>query len=201
MTRPPSLVLASQSAARSRLLAAAGLAFETAPALIDEDAVKDAMLAEGAKPVAIAEALAELKALRVSMQWPGCLVIGADQVLVADGRLFSKPDNLDAARRQLQDLRGKTHELITAAVVARDGGAVWRHTARARLTMRPFSDAFIESYLAAIGHGAIRSVGCYEIEGRGIQLFSRIEGDPYVIQGLPLLPLMTLFRDHKILPE
>lgn len=201
MTTPPRLVLASQSVARRRLLAAAGLDFATAPAQIDEDSVKDAMLAEGAKASEIAETLAELKAVRVSAQWPGCLVIGSDQALVADGRLFSKPENRDQARRQLQDLRGRSHELITAAVAARNGAAIWRETARARLTMRPFSDAFLEHYLEAIGDDALRSVGCYEIEGRGVQLFSRIDGDPYVIQGLPLLPLMTLLRDHKILPE
>lgn len=197
-TGSPPLVLASKSAARARLLTMAGLEFATIAAKVDEEAVKDAMLAEGATPAHVAETLAELKAVRPSTGLPGAFVIGSDQVLVADGQLYSKPESLDEAREQLMALRGKPHELITAVVIARDGGAIWRHMARARLTMRKFSDDFIDWYLGQTGDRALQTVGCYEIEGLGATLFSRVDGDPYVIQGLPLLAVLDFLRTHKV---
>src|SRR5690606_6602294 len=134
----------SESRSRARMLEAAGVPFRAEAARIDEDAVKDAMLAEKAAPAAIADTLAELKALRVAARAPQSLVLGADQLLVLDGAIYSKPADRDAARAQLAALSGKTHELISAAVVARGNRAIWRHVSRARLTVRPLSDAFIE---------------------------------------------------------
>lgn len=198
--QPTDLILASESRSRARMLEAAGVPFTARAAKIDEDAVKDAMLAEGAAAGNIAETLAELKALRVTAQAPQSLVLGADQVLVLDGVIYSKPLDMEDAEAQLRALSGKTHELISAAVVARGDRAIWRQVSRARLTVRELSDAFIENYLTQCGEGILRNVGCYEIEGLGAQLFSRIEGDLFVIQGLPLLPLMAFLREHKILP-
>ncbi|MDA5192377.1 Maf family protein [Govanella unica] len=198
MSSAPAFVLASQSAARARMLTMAGLEFATLSAKVDEEAVKSAMLAEGATPAHVAETLAELKAVRPSANLPGALVLGSDQVLVAEGMLYSKPETLAEARAQLQALRGKTHELITAAVIARDGVAVWRHVARVRLVMRSFSDEFIDWYLGKLGDRALQTVGCYEIEGLGSTLFARVDGDPYVIQGLPLLAVLDFLRSHKV---
>lgn len=197
---PPSVVLASKSEARARLLKRVGVDFDTVASKVDEDTVKDAMLAEGAKPFEIAETLAELKALRPSVQIPGALVIGADQVLVADGKIFSKPETQADARAQLLSLRGKPHELISAVVIAKDGKAIWRDISRAKLQMRLFSDEFVDWYLNEMGDRVFSTVGCYEIEGLGATLFSRVEGDPYVIQGLPLLPVLDFLRTHKVLP-
>ena len=195
------LILASASAARAAMLTAAGIAHEVQPARIDEAAVKAAMTAEGAPPRDIADKLAEMKALRVSQRQPGRLVLAADQVLVQDGRLYDKPADMTAARAQLAALRGQTHELLSAAVVARDGAPVWRHVGAARLTMRPFSDEFLDAYLARIGDLALTSVGCYHLEGLGAQLFARVEGDYFTILGLPLLELLGFLRARGVLPE
>lgn len=194
----PPLVLASLSAVRARMLAAAGLAFEVRAAPVDEEEAKRALKADGAAPEDIAETLAELKARRVSAQMPEALVIGADQVLVAEGVMFDKPSSLKEAREHLRRLRGKRHELITSAVVARVGARIWHHTARARLLMRPFGDAFLDDYLKALGEDALASVGAYQIEGLGAQLFSAVEGDLFTIQGLPLLPLLEFLRVHGV---
>lgn len=195
----PCLILASASVARARLLTQGGLRFETMPAAVDEETVKDAMLGAGAAPAQIAEALAELKALRVGSLVPAeAFVLGSDQVLVAEDALYSKPNSLAEARAQLLALRGKPHQLITAAVVARGGAVIWRHVARATLHMRDFSPAFLDWYMDRIKERALLSVGCYEIEGLGVQLFSQIDGDPYTIQGLPLLPLLAYLREHGL---
>lgn len=195
------LILASASPARLALLAAAGVAAEAIPARIDETAVKQALLAEGAPPRDIAGKLAELKALRVSARHPGRLVLGADQVLVADGRLFDKPDSLAAARDQLVALRGRTHQLLSAAVIALDGAPVWRHVGTARLTTRPFSETFLDEYLARTGDLALTSVGCYHLEGLGAQLFARVEGDYFTVLGLPLLEVLGFLRARGVLTE
>jgi septum formation protein len=194
------LVLASASATRARLLKAAAVPFEVVPAHVDEDAVKASMLGEGAPPRNVADALAELKAVRISASRPGTLVLGADQVLEIEGELVSKSESMDEARALLRRLRGKSHLLISAAVLAQDGVPLWRHIAQATLGMRDFSDGFLEDYLAQEGEGLFGGVGCYRLEGRGLQLFSRIDGDYFAILGLPMLPLLTALRGQGIIP-
>lgn len=194
------LVLASASPTRAKLLRAAGVPFEVVPASVDEEAVKRSLLAEGASTDAVADALAELKAVRVSARRQGDLVLGADQVLEFEGQIVNKSRDLAEAAVLLSRLRGRTHALITAAVLARRGTAIWRHTSRIALTVRDFSDAFLEHYLAQEGAEILGSVGCYRLEGRGLQLFSRIDGDYFAILGLPMLPLLTALRDQGIIP-
>ena len=193
------IVLASKSAARRAVLEGAGVPFEAAVAGVDEDAVKTSLLAGGAGPREVADALAELKAVRISRARPD-FVIGADQTLDLEGRLYDKVDSLDAARARLKALRGKAHKLHSAVVVAKDGQPIWREVASARLTMRDFSDAFLEDYLATEGEAALGSVGCYRLEGPGAQLFSKIEGDYFAILGLPLMGLLEELRRRGELP-
>lgn len=190
------IVLASKSPARTAVLRAAGVPFETQVAGVDEGAVKAGLLAEGHGPREVADALAELKAIKVSRARPDDLVIGADQTLDLAGELFDKVETLAEARERLQLLRGKTHKLHSAVVVARGGEVIWREVPPAKLTMRDFSDAFIDSYLAARGEGILSSVGCYQLENEGVQLFSRIEGDYFTILGLPLMGLFDFLRLH-----
>ena len=189
------IILASKSPARRAVLDGAGVAYEATVAGVDEDAVKASLLAEGAGPRDVADALAELKAIRVSRGRPG-LVIGSDQTLDLDGALYDKAQDVGAARARLQLLRGKTHKLHSAVVVARDGAPIWREVVTCSLTMRDFSDAFLEDYLATEGDHALGSVGCYRLEGPGAQLFSTIEGDYFAILGLPLMGLLDLLRRH-----
>jgi septum formation protein len=150
---------------------------------------------------AAAEHLAESKALAVSARHPSALVLGCDQVLVCEGKLFNKAMDATEAGATLRALRGWTHELISAAVIAKDQELTWRCTDVARLTMRDFSDAFLESYLQAELPDILGSVGCYRIEGRGAQLFARVEGDQFTIRGLPLIPLLAALRAHGALPS
>jgi septum formation protein len=193
------VVLASTSASRKAVLAGAGVKFEAVSPGVDEDAAKAALLGEGAGPREVADALAELKAVRVSARRDG-LVIGADQTLDLDGALFDKPGSLDEARERLKALRGRMHRLHAGVVVARDGEPIWREVQTSTLWMRPFSDAFLEDYLAAEGEATLKAVGCYRLEGAGAQLFSRIQGDYFAILGLPLLGLLELLRLHGALP-
>ena len=193
------VILASKSAARRALLEGAGVPVEISVAGVDEDAVKAGLLAEGATPRDIADALAELKAIRVANARRG-FVVGADQTLEFQGRLYDKAPTLEEARARLKLLRGKPHKLHSAVVVARDGAAVWREVASATLTMRDFSDDFLEHYLATEGPGALASVGCYRLEGPGAQLFSKVQGDYFAILGLPLLGLLEFLRQQGALP-
>jgi septum formation protein len=190
-----SIILASKSAARRAVLDGAGVPYEALVAGVDEDAVKASLLAEGAGPRDIADALAELKAIRVSRGRPG-FVIGSDQTLDLDGELYDKAESVEAARARLKLLRGRTHRLHSAGVVAKEGAPIWREVVTASLTMRDFSDAFLEDYLASEGPHALGSVGCYRLEGPGAQLFSKIEGDYFAILGLPLMGLLDLLRRH-----
>jgi septum formation protein len=195
------LVLASGSASRRALLEAAGLNFEVVPAAIDEKAIRDTILetTAGAEADDIASVLAAEKARVVSLTRPGSLVIGADQVLVLGGKIFSKPVNLLEAREHLVMLKGRAHDLISAVALARDGTVHWQTTATAGMSMRDFSDEFLGAYLERMGERVLSSVGCYEIEGPGVQLFERIEGDYFTILGLPLLALLARLRDEGMI--
>jgi septum formation protein len=195
----PALILASASSARRAVLEGAGLRFETRVAGVDEAAIKEAAQAEGIPAQDAALMLADAKATRVAAQAPDALVIGADQLLVCEGAWFDKPHDMAAARGHLQRLRGRQHELVTALVCHRGGQRIWQHVAKPRLTMREFSDAFLEAYLAAEGEALLSSVGAYRLEGHGAQLFDRIEGDQPAILGLPLLPLLGFLRQHGVL--
>ncbi|MDP1599942.1 nucleoside triphosphate pyrophosphatase [Phenylobacterium sp.] len=192
------IILASKSAARRAVLTGAGVPFEVSVAGVDEDAVKNAMLAEGASPRDVADALAELKAIKVSRSKPG-FVIGSDQTLEFEGKLYDKAETVDGAAERLRTMRGKPHKLHSAVVVAKDGAPIWREIVSATLTMRDFSDEFLASYLELEGEEALGSVGCYRLEGPGAQLFSKIEGDYFAILGLPLMGLLDLFRRHGVL--
>src|SRR6188508_3249705 len=194
---PASLILASASPSRRQLLANAGLSFAIEPAGIDEDEVKRS-LGSRAAPQELAETLAEMKALRVSSRHPASFVVGADSTLACNGRMFDKPPTLDAARKQLLALRGQTHELFSSVVVARGGARLWHWNERARLTMRPFSEGFIDAYLARTGESVLSSVGAYHLEGLGAHLFTRVDGDYFTILGLPLLPLLSFLAGHGI---
>ena len=192
------LVLASKSTARRAVLEGAGVPFEAVGSGVDEDAAKVGLAERRATPRQVAEALAEDKALTVSATRPE-LVVGADQTLEFQGRLYDKAETVEAARERLKALRGKPHQLHSAVVVAQGGAVVWRETQSATLTMRDFSDAFLEDYLAAEGEAALGSVGCYRLEGMGLQLFSKIEGDYFTILGLPMMGLMDLLRRRGVL--
>jgi septum formation protein len=183
------------------MLAAAGVPFEALPAAVDEAAVTAGMLAEDAPARDVADALAELKARRVAARAPGALVLGADQVMSCDGQLFDRPRDAGEARAQLAALRGRTHVLHAAAVVYEAGRPVWRHVGEARLTMRAFSDAFLDDYLAGQGAGLWETVGIYRIEAAGAQLFTRVEGDLFTIMGLPLLDLLAFLRSRGVVLE
>ena len=195
------IILASQSPARRAMLTAAGVVHDVAPAHIDEDGVTAALLAEAASPEHIADALAELKALKISRSYPGALVLGADTVAVAhDGSLLAKPETTTRATAQLRLLSGTTHRLHSAAVIALGGTAIWRAGGGALLTMRTLSAAFIADYLAREGAAVLGCVGCYRIEGLGAQLFTDVEGDQFAIRGLPLLALLDYLRLRGELP-
>ena len=188
------IVLASASKVRRALLEAAGLEILVDPAAVDEAAVKESYAGEGAGPGEIAEALAELKARRVSPRHPGLIVLGADQILDCEGQRFDKPKGMTGARAQLHALSGRRHRLISGLVAVRDGQRLWHHTGEAVLTMRKLSEGFLEGYLAAAGPAVLESVGAYQLEGLGAQLFTRIEGDYFTVLGLPLLPLLDFLR-------
>ena len=192
-----SLILASQSRARQMLLADAGLTFETVPAEIDERAIQQASGLSA--PADIAALLAREKSLFVSTRRSGRYVIGADQTLALGTRLLSKPASRAQAGEQLHALAGETHELYSAVAVARDGKILFEKVALARMTMRPLVETEIDAYLDAAGVAVTSSVGAYQLEGLGVHLFDRIEGDHFTILGLPLLPLLAFLRSERLL--
>lgn len=188
MSRP--LLLASVSSIRLQLLHQAGLEATAQPARIDEATIRDALMAEHAKPRDIADALAEMKARKLAEKNPTALVLGCDQVLALKDQLFSKPESIEEARQQLVLLRGQTHQLISALVLYDQGKPIWRHVATASLTMREVSDSYLDAYLARNWHSIQHSVGGYKLEEEGIRLFTALVGDYFTILGLPLLPLL-----------
>lgn len=194
------LTLASSSSIRAHLLRNAGLEIRIAPARIDEESLTAALLADGAHARDVADALAEHKALKIANRNPQDLVLGCDQVLELDGALLTKPATPEDARAQLQRLRAKTHRLFTAAVLYKDGEPIWRHVDRAELTMRAFSDAFLDDYVTRHWEEIRHCVGCYQIEGFGIRLFEQVRGDLFSVQGLPLLPLLTTLSRRGDIP-
>lgn len=195
------LVLASGSRWRAKMLRDAGLNIETDAADIDERAVEAPLLKADLPAEDIAAVLAEAKAMEVSERHPGALVLGADQVLSLDGEIHSKPETMEAARRKLLNMRGKTHVLHSALACVRDGETIWRYSENATMKMRDFSPEFLGHYLAETGDMALASVGSYQIEGPGIQLFEKIDGDYFTIIGLPLLPLLAFLRDRGVLEK
>jgi len=194
-----SIILASGSATRQAMLRAAGVDVTCDAPAIDEDEVKHALRAEGAKALQVADTLAELKAQRISRRHRDAYVIGADQMLECGSIWFDKPADTDHAFAHLRALSGRTHTLISAVVVCRGGERIWGEHDAARLTMRDLSDEFIRHYLQQIGPAALSSVGAYQLEGLGAQLFNRIEGDFFTILGLPLLPLLAFLRLHGLM--
>ena len=194
------LILASQSASRRAMLDAAGVSYDARPAHVDEASVKDALIAERQKPRAIADALAELKAMKLSRSNPGDLVIGSDSVVAIGDRLFDKPTDRADAAEHLRAFSGQVMELNSAVVACEGGQPVWRHVGKAKLFVRPLSDDFIEHYLDQEWPAIAGCVGCFRIEGPGVQLFSRIEGDNFTILGMPLLPLLGWLRERGYLP-
>ena len=193
------LVLASASAARARLLDASGIEALRDPAALDEAPIKEESRNAGRSAADCAARLAEAKARTVAAHHPGALVLGADQLLDCEGQWFDKPRDRAEARAQLQALRGRTHELATSAALLCDGKLMWRAVERPRLTMRDFSDAFLDRYLDHMGERVLATVGGYEIEGLGVQLMARIEGDYFAILGLPLLKLLDFLREEGAL--
>ena len=195
------LVLASTSASRQAMLTAAGVPFEALAPCVDEAELKRALLAAGTDPRGVADALAEAKAVKISRKIPGALVLGSDSVVATeDGRLLDKAPDRDVLAAQLRDLRGRSHRLISAAVIAENGVPVWRFVDTAKLTMRSFSDGFLADYLAECGDVLLGSVGGYHIEGLGAQLFARIDGDQFTIRGLPLIAVLDYLRVRGVLP-
>lgn len=195
------IVLASASEIRLTLLQAANVAASARPARIDEESIRASLEAEGASPRDLADTLAEMKARKIAEKDPSALVLGCDQVLEMKGRVFAKPETPEVARAQLLDLRGQTHKLLSAAVLYENAKPVWRFVGEARLTMRDFSDAYLDDYLSRNWDSIRHAVGCYKLEEEGVRLFSSIQGDHFTILGLPLMPLLSYLGVRGFIPQ
>ena len=195
------IVLASQSMARQNMLRQAGVEFEVKPARIDEEAIIKSLLADGATTNDIVDALAEYKALRVAGSHPDGLIIGSDQILVCEKKIYSKAQNLEQAKTTLKELRGKSHQLLSAAVIFEDGKPVWRTVSRAQLFMRNYSEEYLDDYLKYCGSDILSSVGCYFLEDKGVNLFSRVQGDYFTVLGFPLLDVLEFLRNRGVIPS
>jgi len=193
------IILASTSPFRRQLLENAGLKVEPVAPEVDERAVEEALEGSDVNAEDVAQILAEAKAVEVSERYPGRWIIGGDQTLSLGDEVFHKPKDMEGARRHLLALSGNTHQLNSGVVLARNGETVWRHVSIARMTMRPLDPAFIGRHLARVGDIALKSVGAYQVEGEGIQLFEKIDGDYFTIVGLPLLPLLAKLRELKVI--
>lgn len=198
MTLP--ITLASGSQIRRQILDGAGLVYDVKTSLVDESTIKASMIEMGAPPRDIADALAEAKAVKVSRDKEG-LVIGADQIMVMDDLIYDKPKTMEEARARLLSMRGKPHYLIGAVVICDAGQAVWRHASKTTLHVREFSDNFLDDYLEQEGEDILSTVGAYKFEGRGAQLFSKVEGDFFSILGLSLLPVLDYLRVRGVLEK
>lgn len=197
MNSQETIILASTSHIRQQLLRNAGVSFTAMSPGVDESEIKNA--AKGSSPEVLAAALATAKSSGLSGHYPHTVVIGADQLLVLDGKTFDKPRSIPDARLQLQVLRNRSHQLVSAINCSRNGKSLWQHRSVATLTMRPFTDEFLDRYIARCGADLLTSVGAYKLEGPGIQLFDRIDGDYFTILGLPLLPLLAFLRSENLL--
>lgn len=196
----PRLILASASPIRRQLLANAGVAVDALPARIDEEQIRAALDAEGAKPRDVADALAEMKARKLAEKHPDSVVIGCDQVLEFQGKVWGKAETPDAAQAQLRALRGQSHKLISAVVLYDQAKPVWRHMGEVSLKMRVFSDDYLDAYLSRNWDDVQYSVGCYQLEGEGLRLFSEVTGDYFTVLGLPLLPLLNYLGQRGFIP-
>ncbi|KIC38430.1 septum formation protein Maf [Ruegeria sp. ANG-R] len=199
MTVP--ILLASGSAIRAQLLENAGVPFSVQVARVDEETVKRALLAEGASPRDIADALAEMKARKVSDKVPGAMVLGCDQVLDFEGQLLSKPETPEDALVQLKSMRGRRHMLLSAAVIYQDGQPIWRHVGQVRLRMRASSDAYLRDYVARNWDSIRHSVGAYKLEEEGVRLFATIDGDYFNVLGMPLLELLNFLAVKGVIDQ
>lgn len=202
MNASSDFILASGSAVRAKLLSNAGVPFRAIPAEIDEDALKNAYLKNASNPSeleSLALYLAQEKAKDVSSRHPEALILGADQILLFEGQVFNKPRDADDLRQNLKILRGKTHQLINGTTLFRDRDEIWSQTKTCRLTMRDFSDAFIDSYIEAMGDSVLACVGGYQFEAMSVQLFDHVDGDYFTILGLPVLDLMDPLRNAGVL--
>lgn len=195
------VILASGSSIRAKLLCDAGVTFSTKISKIDEASIISSLTAEKAKPHDVVDVLAEYKARRVAMKYNGAIVIGCDQILVCDKKIYEKAETLDAARSTLQSLRGKAHQLMSAVVIFEQGKPVWRHIGRAQLIMRDFSDSYVDGYIEKNRDTILSSVGCYKLEEEGVQLFSHIQGDYFTILGIPLLEVLGFLRSRGVLKQ
>lgn len=194
-----SLILASGSPARAKILTSVGVDYKVEIPRVDEQAIKEAMVHEGYPVRDTVDALAEAKAKKIAQKFSGAHVLAADQVLVFEGKIFNKPTSLEEATSQLVTLKGQTHQLLSAVVMMKDDNVTFRHIEMAKLTMRDFSEIFIKDYVAKEGDSILESVGGYKLEGRGAQLFSRVEGDYFTVLGLPLLPCLEHLRTHGLI--